>query len=259
MKKIVYFLGILFFSVPLFSANLTDTLNSWMNEANIAYQNKNYSKAISLYENISDRSFESSILYYNLGNAYYKNEDLSHAILNYERALKLDPSNEDIIHNIAFVNQKLEDNIEMVPELFITRWYKSISSLFSFEQWAILSIISFGILLLSIIGFLLIRNIWVRYFSFGLQIMSIIILIFSILFSIHTNNIMNDQKDAIVMKSVIVGKSMPNETGNDLFVVHEGLKVQITDQLNEWYEIKLPNGEKGWVPYSEIEKITTKQ
>jgi tetratricopeptide (TPR) repeat protein len=255
MKKTVYFILILFTSISLNGSTLNDTLQIWMDEGNTAYQNKQYEKAISQYQNIIDKNFESAILFYNLGNAYYKNNEKAKSLLWYERALKLEPSNDDIIHNITFVNQKLEDKIETLPELFITRWFQSTASSLSAHQWAILSIVSFGILLLSILCFLLIHKLWIRYSSVISHILALFIFIFSIYFAIKNTQIMKNHNDAIVMKSIVVGKSAPNDSGNDLFVIHEGLKVQITDQLNDWYEIKLPNGEKGWVAYTEIERI----
>jgi len=255
MKKTVYFILILYTCISLHGSTLNDTLQTWMDEGNKAYQNKQYEKAISQYQNIIDKNFESAILFYNLGNAYYKNNEKAKSLLWYERALKLDPSNDDIIHNITFVNQKLEDKIETVPVLFITRWVQSTASSLSSHQWAILSIVSFGIILLSILCFLLIHKLWFRYSSVISLILALFIFIFSIYFAIKNTQIMKNHDDAIVMKSIVVGKSAPNDSGNDLFVIHEGLKVQITDQLNDWYEIKLPNGEKGWVAYTEVERI----
>lgn len=255
MKKTVYFILILFTSISLHGSTLNDTLQTWMDEGNKAYQNKQYEKAISRYQNIIDKDFESAILFYNLGNAYYKNNQKAKSLLWYERALKLDPSNEDIIHNIAFVNQKLEDKIETLPVLFISRWFQSISAYFTAHQWAVLSIISFGLILLSVLCFLLLHKLWIRYSSVISLVVATIIFVFSIIFAIKNTKMMQNHLDAIVMKSVIIGKSAPSESSNDLFVIHEGLKVQITDQLNDWYEIKLPNGEKGWVAYTDIEKI----
>lgn len=255
MKKIFQFISLLIILNPVHAATIKDTLEIWVNEGNSFYQQKKYSEAIESYEKVIGENFESATLFYNLGNAYFKNEENGKAILWYERALQLDPTNEDIQHNIAFVNQKLEDKIDVLPELFLTRWYISIASSLNSNQWAILSIIAFTLLLLSILSFLFIRISWIKSASVFIVLFSIIICIFSFLFSYRNTITREKNPEAIILQSVINGKSTPNESGTDLFIIHEGLKVKITDQLNDWVEIKLPNGEKGWVPYSTLEKI----
>ena len=170
-------------------------------------------------------------------------------------ALLLSPNNADIKHNLAFVNQELEDKIDHLPELFITGWYNSLSQLFNSKQWAIVSIIALFLLVASILGYLFIRHRTSQHLSISLAVISLIIFILSVHFSYQQLNSRIKKPQAIVMSSVITGKSTPDEKGTDLFVIHEGLKVAITDQLNDWVEIQLPNGEKGWVNYQAVEKI----
>jgi len=255
MKKILYFVSIFILATPVHASTINDTIEIWMNEGNTLYQQKKFNEAIDSYQKIIEKNYESATLFYNLGNAYYKNEENGKAILWYERALKLDPSNEDIIHNIAFVNQKLEDKIDVLPELFLHRWYVSIASSMTSNQWATLSIVFFIMVLLSVLAYLLIHISWVKTSSIFSLFLSVVILTFSIVFSYRNSTISNKHPEAVILKSVINGKSTPNESGTDLFVIHEGLKVKITDQLNDWIEIKLPNGEKGWVKYSDVEMI----
>lgn len=255
MKKILQLVSIFILLSPTHAATIQDTVEIWINEGNSLYQEKKFNEAIEVYEKIIENNYESATLFYNLGNAYFKNEENGKALLWYERALKLDPSNEDIQHNIAFVNQKLDDKIDVLPELFLHRWYVSIASSMTSNQWATFSIIAFFLLLLSILSFLLVRVSWVKSSSIFIIFFLLFIFIFSILFSYRNSTISEKNPQAIILKSVINGKSTPNESGTDLFVIHEGLKVKITDQLNEWVEIKLPNGEKGWVKYTDLEKI----
>lgn len=255
MKKILHLVSIFILLSPVHAATIQDTVEIWLNEGNSFYQQKKYSEAIDSYQKVIDKNFESATLYYNLGNAYFKNEENGKALLWYERALKFDPSNEDIQHNIAFVNQKLEDKIDVLPELLLTRWYNTIASSMTSNQWATFSIIAFIIILLSILTFLLVRIPWIKSSSIFVLFFSLLFFIFSILFSYRNRTISEKHPEAIILKSVINGKSTPNESGTDLFVIHEGLKVKITDQLNDWVEIKLPNGEKGWIKYSDLEKI----
>jgi len=255
MKKILQLVSIFILLTPLHATTIQDTVEVWMNEGNTYYQQKKYNEAIDSYQKIIDKNYESATLYYNLGNAYFKNEENGKAILWYERALKLDPSNEDIQHNIAFVNQKLEDKIDVLPELFLHRWYVSMASSMTSNQWAIISIVIFILMLLSILSYLLVHISWVKSTSIFTLFFSLVIFIFSLLFSYRNSTFSEKHPEAIILKSVINGKSTPHDSGTDLFVIHEGLKVKITDQLNNWVEIKLPNGEKGWVNYSDLEKI----
>lgn len=256
MKKIGLLYIVFSITSSLFANNLQDSLNQIVDKGNQLYQKGNFSEAIESYLQVIESKYESSNLYYNLGNAYYKNNELGKSILWYERALILDPSNEDIKHNIAFINQKLEDKIEILPKLFITEWYVSIASALTSKKWAILSIIACFLVVASSIGALFFQVGWGKSLSLFMGITFLFTAIFSIHFAYKINRSINNNPEAIVMKSVLTGKSTPSETGTDLFVIHEGLKVMVSDQLNEWIEIKLPNGEKGWVHYSDIEKIT---
>ena len=239
----------------LFTASYGESYQQLMQRANTAYQEQHYAEAVALYQQIADAGNEGSILYYNLGNAYYKTDDLSHALLWYERALRLDPRNEDIKHNIAFVNRQLVDRIEVLPELFITRWWNAISKSVTSNTWAMLSIIFCSLMFLSVVLLLVGRRPWLRSMGLASAIVFLMMTIFSIIFA-HKEAVRYEKSpEAIVMQPVLNAKSTPNATGNDLFVIHEGLKVSVADRLGDWYEIKLPNGEKGWVPAQGVEVI----
>lgn len=255
MKKTLFLVLILSFTSSLFSQVLNDTLKNYFNEGNQYYQEGKYQNAIESYNYIIEKQYKSAKLFYNLGNAYYKINEPAKAILWYERALKMDPSNDDIKHNIAFVNQHLEDKIEIIPKLFITEWYLNIVYSLTINQWAILSIIACFLLIFSLIASLFSRNGLIKTTSSIFVLLFLLVTIFSIHFAYKINARNENNPEAIVMTNIVTGKSTPNETGNDLFVIHKGIKVIITDQLNNWIEIKLPNGEKGWVQYTDLEKI----
>ena len=248
-------LGLFTLCLMLFTASYGESYQQLMQRANTAYQEQHYAEAVALYQQIADAGNEGSILYYNLGNAYYKTDDLSHALLWYERALRLDPRNEDIKHNIAFVNRQLVDRIEVLPELFITRWWNAISKSVTSNTWAMLSIIFCSLMFLSVVLLLVGRRSWLRSLGLASAIVFLMMTIFSIIFA-HKEAVRYEKSpEAIIMQPVLNAKSTPNATGNDLFVIHEGLKVGVTDRLGDWYEIKLPNGEKGWVPAQGVEVI----
>lgn len=239
----------------MYTQPLQDSLKHSIESGNQYYQEGKYQDAIDSYLFVIDQKYENANLFYNLGNAYYKINEPAKAILWYERALVLNPSNEDIKHNIAFVNQKLEDKIEIIPKLFITEWYLGVAYSLTSNQWAVLSIVACFLLTLSVLIFLFLRRGIVKSASFFTGILFLITVIFSVHFAYKISHKNEKDPEAIVMRSVLTGKSTPDEAGNDLFVIHQGIKVIITDQLNDWIEIKLSNGEKGWVRYTDIEKI----
>jgi len=254
--KFIVFIHVFFISSFSLSSNtLQDSALIYMQQANEAYQSNNFNEAIALYTNVVNLQFESATLYYNLGNAHFKSGNNAKALLWFERARRLDPKNEDIIHNINFVNQKLIDKIEILPELFIVRWWNACSQLLTENQWATFSIIACAILALSLLLILLIRISWIRSVSIFVTVLAFFFTLFSIIFAKKEATRHIQYPEGIIMQQVINVKSTPSEKGSDLFVIHSGLKVGITDQLNEWVEIRLPNGEKGWILVSSIEKI----
>lgn len=255
MKKI-FFIILSIFTLNITFGNISsDSIQIMINAGNEAYQQNRFEDAIGFYKSVTDENYESAELFYNLGNSYYKSKNNAEAMLWYERALRLSPSNEDIKHNIAFVNQKLTDKIEILPEIFIVKWWKSICSLNSGKGWAIWSILFVTLLMLCLVLILMTRIPWLRNLAFISLIFATIFAVFSILFAQRQTYYYQKHPEAIVMRSVINAKSTPTDNGTDLFVIHEGLKVKVTDKVSEWIEIQLPNGEKGWVLQEEVEII----
>jgi tetratricopeptide (TPR) repeat protein len=252
MRNIKRYFVILFFiiypSLAVFS-------NDLFNKANEAYNQKDYSQAIILYEDLIKEGYADAMVYYNLGNTYYKDDQLAKSLLWYERALRLDPTNEDIKHNINFVNQQTIDKMETQPEFFLKTWISAIQGLFSAKVWAIISIV-FGILLCGSIALMLILSSagWRKGF-FTIACISFVFLALSIVFSgLQTKN-RNRTDEAVIMQKILTVKSTPDASGTDLFTVHEGLKIQITDQAGSWIEVRFANGNKGWIPSESVEII----
>jgi tetratricopeptide (TPR) repeat protein len=255
MKPIFYFIIFLFFSISLSGNALKDSAVVYMQQANEAYQSNQFEDAIALYNQVVDLHYESAVLYYNLGNAYFKSGDNARAMLWFERANILNPNNEDIIHNIHFIQQKLIDRIDHLPEFFIVKMWNQCSAFFTGNQWAILSIVASGIFALCLLLILIIRIQWVRTTAILIALFALLFTIGSIIFAKKESTRHINNPKGIIMSHVVHVKSTPNEKGSDLFVIHLGLKVGITDQLNEWVEIRLPNGEKGWILGNQIEEI----
>lgn len=247
--------NILFLFCCISATAFAQNYDDMMRHANEAYQKQQFEEAAALYQQIADAGNEGSVLYYNLGNAYFKCEENGKALLWYERALRLDPRNEDIKHNIAFVNQKLVDRIEEMPELFVTRWWNALSGSLTSHSWAVFSIIASLLFFVTLAGMLLLKRPALRSVCTWGSFLCLILLVFSIIFANKEKNRYWETPEAIVMRPVLNVKNTPGTSSRDLFVIHEGLKVEVTDHLNEWVEIKLPNGEKGWVEAQAVEMI----
>ena len=244
MKRIFLFL-ILIFSGFLVMAQ--ETSEQLWEKANDLYIAEEYQQAILLYEQILSSGEESAKLYFNLGNAYFRNSNINNAILNYERAKLLAPHDEDIEFNILFANQFVATSIESLPLPFFLRWKESVINLFPADMWSAFSISTFILFLIALGLFLFGKNISLRKISFWTGIVFIIFSGFSYSFAGKQKKKIENRNHAIVFCPRTTVKSAPSESGTDLFIIYEGLKVEITDSLNSWKEIKLSDGNKGWL------------
>jgi tetratricopeptide (TPR) repeat protein len=220
-----------------------------------AYNTRHYQDAIAQYEKIIAGGNESYALFYNLGNAYFRNNEYAPALLNYEKALKIAPNNEDLKHNIEVVNSKLTDKVEMVPELFYKRWWKLLINMMDIDTLAILNIILLSLALLLIAVYISIPNIMIRKISFWAGIVLFVLFSISVLAASQRNHYLNSQHEAIVFTQMVNIKSSPDENSKDIFVLHEGTKVRLLDVVAEWQEIRIANGSVGWIKTSDIRKI----
>ena len=250
-KKILFILII----VTSFKIVLAQDVQQYIDSAKIYYTNSEYDKAIEMYKKVLLAGKESGFLYYNLGNAYYKENKITDAILNYERAKLYIPNNKDLLFNLEMANRRITDKIDAVPEFFIITWWKAFIGIFTSDTWSIISMISFILFLSSVFLFFFTRTYSLKGISFWLGIVLIIISISSFIFAGKTKMTIEKHNTAIIFESVINVKSSPGDVGTELFVIHEGTKVEITQTSGEWIEIKLANGNKGWVKRDLVEII----
>ncbi len=225
-------------------------------EAENAYIKGDYKTSVIKYEQIiSDQKLANAELYFNLGNSYYKLTDYPNAILNYERSLRLNPDDEDVRFNLEIVNQRIEDKIEPVPELFYIRWMISLRSMASADVWGILFLLAFALSSAGFFLYVLGKTIFQKKFGFYT---GIILLLGSFLFvglGISMYHQQTKHNEAIVFSGSVSVKSSPVESGTGLFVVHAGTKVYLTDELGDWVKIRLADGNVGWLPLADLEKI----
>lgn len=254
MRKLVTILLYLCASVVSVSAQ-TEELSSVFEDANRLYLEQKYDAAVSRYESIIKNGYVNGEVYFNLGNAYYKLGKLQQAVLNYERSRKFIPNDDDVNFNLQFVNVQLTDKIEAIPELFIYRWAESLLTFFTLDTMLWMMYALFLLTLGSFSYFLFARTYERRRYSLMSGIICLVLLL------LGTGNFLvqayreANTEFAVVMNDVSNIKSAPDSKGNDLFVIHRGLKVQVLDNVNKWYKIRLADGKVGWIPEKEIESI----
>ncbi len=229
--------------------------NELIREANLEYSNGYYDHALELYKSVLDLGYTSSDLYYNIGNSYFKLNRFPEAILFYERALKLAPRDENIRFNLELAQKRTIDKIESIPELFYERWFRSVTNIHTADGWGILSIVLlFGAMLLAAF-FLLSSRRGVRVLSFYFALVLLIFSVGSLSLAYLQHHSRTASREAIVFDPSVTVKSSPSESSIDLFVIHEGTKVKIYDQMGEWYEVRIASGSQGWIKNSSVEKI----
>jgi len=251
MKKLVSLIVLLFVVLQVFAINESVIID----KANKAYSDEHYAEAIDLYLKVVEAGYESSELYYNLGNAYFKSNDLPSAILYYEKSIKLNPADEDSRFNLKVANSLIPDKIEEVPVMFYKRWWNNIYDLFGANTWARLSVALFIVLLIFLAIYIAGNSYYIRKTFFWLGILFFVFTIFSFSFSYQKYNTCIDTKEAIVFDPTRTVKSSPDEKSVDLFVIHEGTKLTIMEHIGEWYEIRIANGSVGWIPISSVKSI----
>jgi tetratricopeptide (TPR) repeat protein len=239
--------GFLLISFFTFSANTEPFLHALTDSAQKAYAEKNFARALDFYTQIDSLGFEAPELYYDIGNAYFKMGNMPMTILNYERAKKLNPDDADILFNLHLANQHIVDKTEEMPVHFLSTLKFRILNLLSEKAWSILSLLFF-LLFLSTLTF---------FFSFqNTSTLSLLLIAGVFLFvglscgflAFNRVRIATGHKEAILISPNITAKGSPDEKGTDLFILHEGTKVSLLQNVAGWAEIRLSNGNTGWLP-----------
>jgi len=223
--------------------------------ANDDYQKGNYAAAIQKYQQLVDEGYSSTALHYNLGNSYFKTNALGYAILHYEKGLLHSPKDADLLFNLEKANRKQTDEIIEIPQFFLTRWWSGLGKIFGSGVWT-----SLGLILLwsSIAGFCywLIgaeRSMRKKAFIAGIAL-AVLSFVFIMLGRSNYNHQTKNKYAVIVSKKTAFNVS-PDVDSELKFELHEGLKVEVLDQIGESKKIKLPNGDAGWVIINALQII----
>lgn len=245
MKRLLFLL--LLICAPMLGQN-----NALFEKANEAYNAGNYPEAVSRYSEVLKNGEESAELYFNLGNAHYKLNHIAESVYNYEKALLLDPADKSIKNNLEFAQNMVIDDIKVVPKSGLSNFITSALSIFSFNGWA--WIVIFGVVIFSVLFLLYYFSIaskWKRVFFAG-AITAVVISFISLIFAFYLYNVAQSKEFAIVFAEEVPVRNEPNLRGNELFLLHEGTKVQILNTFQDWVQLELANGSTGWMDKSSI-------
>ena len=231
-----------------------ENIQLW-NKANDAYSMGQYESALAYWLQIEDSGEHSYKLYCNIGNAYYKTGSMGKAVLYYEKALKLNPAGEDAKINLQIAKLQTLDKIEVVPEFILTTWIKDIRNMMSSDSWAYVALGLFAVVALLMLLFKFAPTVGQRKFSFVLACIVFLFAIFAVIFAANLRANANSEDQAIVMVPVSNVKSAPNATGNNLFILHEGSKVEILEEAGKWCRIEISDGRQGWMQKNDVDVI----
>lgn len=256
MKKITFIIISILLTVSASCfASSSDAVNKMKKDADVAYSKANYATAIQLYESVL-KNGESAEVYYNLGNSYYKHNEIAKSILNYERALLLEPYNSDVRNNLEIARNKTLDKANPTPELFFITWFKTLNNAVSADGWAKWGIFFFFLFIASVYFYVFSKSIKVKKIGFIFGFIFLGVTILANIFAFNQKDGLVNRSTAVIMSHSVIVRSTPSETGTKLFEIHDGHKVTIKDNsMSEWKDIQLEDGKEGWVHASDIEVI----
>lgn len=238
------------------SAQNDSYVDSLWNAANASYAEGRWSDAADGYEMIEGMGLESAALYCNTGDAYFKDGNVPMAILYYERALKIDPSYSDARYNLELLNAAIQDRIEPVPEFILKVWARDIGYVMDSDAWAVCFLVFLAMTLAMTLLFILAPTAGGRRTGFFVGIVTLLCAVSALSFSLWQKKDYMSADEAVVMRPVTSVKSSPSsESSTDLFILHEGTKVKVIDEVGRWNNIELADGRQGWIPSDDIEII----
>lgn len=219
------------------------------------YTAGNYSEALQSWIDIYNSGYRSAGLSYNIGNAYFKLGDIPNAILFYERAYLLKPADENINYNLQIAKSLTVDRFNEIPELFFMKWFNFVSLMLPGNTWSIISLTDFVLCLVFLSIYIYSSRYRLKVAGFWIALVFFVFSVGGIACSWQNRSLVNDSHKGIISVPQVSGKSSPDSSGTDLFVIHEGTKVSIGEELSGWYEITLSDGNKGWIQTNSLNII----
>ena len=251
MKRYIFVLSLALVSLLAHAADLAEMKI----QADSAYARADYETAVKLYGKLAKQNATSDVCY-NLGCAYYRLDDMAHSVLWFERALKLDPSDKDILTNLEMARTKTIDKIIPQHEFILFTYFRAMTNWFSLRTWTIIALLSFVFVLVLLLLFWASDSIFARKCAFSSAVLLLLVCILSNVCALQQRNFKQTHTSGIIISPAVTVKSTPADNGNDLFVLHEGSKVEILDSsLKEWCEVSIADGKVGWIPKKSYDLI----
>lgn len=223
--------------------------------ADSAYARENYTQAIKDYEELLEGG-EGAALYYNLGNSYYRTGNVTHAIINYERARLLSPADNDIRFNLQFARTKTIDKITPETEMFFVSWYHAVVNMASVDGWGYMALWSLAAAIVLALLYLFASRVWLRKVGFFGGFAMLVLFVLANLFAFQQRHFLENRNGAIVVSPSVAVRSTPSKGGTELFILHEGTRIDITDgSMKDWKKVKLADGREGWMETLSMEVI----
>ena len=251
MKRYIFVLSLALVSLLAHAADLAEMKI----QADSAYAQADYETAVKLYGKLAKQNATSDVCY-NLGCAYYRLDDMAHSVLWFERALKLEPSDKDILTNLEMARTKTIDKIIPQHEFILFTYFRAMTNWFSLRTWTIIALLSFVFVLVLLLLFWASDSIFARKCAFSSAVLLLLVCILSNVCAVQQRNFKQTHTSGIIISPAVTVKSTPADNGNDLFVLHEGSKVEILDSsLKEWCEVSIADGKVGWIPKKSFDLI----
>ncbi len=258
MKRIYYILFLLFLCLHMpmqVSGAAPSAMDELKQQADSAYASENFGEALDMYLQLA-RQGENAAIYYNLGCTYYRLDSMAKAVLWFERAAQLDPSDDDIRFNLAMARNKTVDRIIPRHEMFFVSMWKTLMHSQSVSEWAYCGVAFFALALLLVGLYLYSSAIVVRKIGFFGAILSVLLCVLFNVLAYNLRQYNDTHTTGIIMAPAVTVRSTPTRSGTDLFVIHEGTRVEIRDNsMRDWAEIQIADGKVGWIERSVYEAL----
>ncbi len=251
MKKFLI-LAVLIIGFSSFAQNM-----ELFEQGNTLYNNGKYQEAIKNYESILDTEVHSAELYFNLGNAHYKLNHIAPSIYYYEKALLLNPTDSEIQNNLNFAKNMTLDDIDVIPEVGISKVINNASNALSFDMWAYISVAFVILSVILFVNYFLSKGTKTKRFSFTFGFVCLFLMVAAITSAFNKYNLDNSNNPAIVFAQESKVKNEPNLRSEEAFRLHEGTKVQVLDTVENWKKIKLSDGKTGWISSEDIKLLNS--
>ena len=250
MKKIFAYITLSLLSLNMFSADVDALADSAQNY----FMQTRYAEAVVLYDSICRMGYSSSDLYYNMGNCYFRLNEIPYSVYYYEKSLMLNPSNSDAEFNLNIANRSLKQVVEVLPKPFYERWGTAVLGIMGTDAWTIFNIIMLALVLTGIALYLFMGSIALRKLGFSVAVIAFVLFILTAICAYKSSVMITENNYAVVFEQSMV-KSSPNADAVNSFEIFEGLKVNVVDSANGMYNIRLADGKEGWIDANDVKLL----